>query len=146
MRTLRLSRPAPLRHAQRGLTLLEIMIVIAILGLLMVVIVPRVMGSKDSADASTTYMQVKNWKKDIDMWALTTKSDKACSEISLTEVAKYNSKGESSAAEQKDAWNKPVQIMCGDAGVRGVYSFGPNKVDDKGEGDDIASWKDLKTP
>lgn len=141
MRTLRQSK---LRHTQRGLTLLEIMIVIAILGLLMVVIVPRVMGSKDAADVNTTYIQVSKWKSDISTWSLASRSDKACSEISFAEVSKFNTKEEAKASDSKDAWGKQLQIACTDAGFRGVYSFGPNKVDDKGDGDDIASWKDPK--
>lgn len=132
------------RHAQRGLTLLEIMIVIAILGLLMVVIVPRVMGSKDAADINTTHIQVTKWKSDIATWAIASRSDKACSEISLAEVAKFNTKEEPKASDLKDAWGKTIQIMCSESGVRGVYSFGPNKTDDKGDGDDVASWKDPK--
>lgn len=144
MRTLRRSSSVQLRHAQRGLTLLEIMIVIAILGLLMVVIVPRVMGSKDSADINTTSIQVNKWKQDIDNWALSTRPDKACSEYSLAEVGKWATKEEVKASSLKDAWSKTIVVMCTEAGFRGVYSFGPNKVDDKGEGDDIASWRDPK--
>ncbi len=45
-----------------------------------------------------------------------------------------------------DAWRKPLRIDHGDSerfsGSRfGVWSTGPNGVDESGDGDDIASWK-----
>jgi hypothetical protein len=38
-----------------------------------------------------------------------------------------------------DPWGDPYQMLI-DPTVR-VYSFGPNHIDEHGEGDDIASWK-----
>ena len=49
-----------LRSGQRGMTLLEIMIVIAILGMLASVIVVAVMNNLDRAKESTTKIQIKN--------------------------------------------------------------------------------------
>jgi general secretion pathway protein G len=130
------------RNAQLGLTLLEIMIVIAILGLLVVIVVPRLMGSKEASDVNLAKIQVDKWKGNLDMWSLATKSDKGCSEIDLVnDVGRFSSK-ETTAEEFKDPWNQQIQIMCEDgSNVKGLYSYGPNKKDDKGEGDDIASWK-----
>ncbi|MCA9546094.1 MAG: type II secretion system major pseudopilin GspG [Myxococcales bacterium] len=51
---------AQARRGQRGMTLLEIMIVIAILGLLASVIVVAVMNQFDNAKVNTTRIQVKS--------------------------------------------------------------------------------------
>ncbi len=132
------------RHLQRGLTLLEIMIVIAILGLLIVIVVPRLMGSKEASDINLAKIQVDKWKGNLDMWALATKTEKGCNEINLlNDIGKFSSK-ETTAEDFKDPWNQQLQIFCEDAGVKGLYSFGPNKKDDKGDVDDIASWKKPK--
>jgi len=142
MRTQILSRsPFARRKAQRGLTLLEIMIVIAILGLLVVIVVPRLMGAKEGADVNLAKMQVDKWKGNYDMWVLSTKSDKACSEVRLVDdVGRFSSR-ETTAEEFNDPWNHPIVILCEDSGVKGLYSFGKNGKDEKGEADDIASWK-----
>jgi general secretion pathway protein G len=143
MRTPRLkSRIA--RKAQRGLTLLEIMIVIAILGLLVVIVVPRLMGAKEGSDVNLAKVQVDKWNNNYKMWSLATKSDKACSEIKLfDDIGKFSDK-ETTADDFKDPWNHNLVIMCDEAGVKGIYSFGKDGKDEKGDGDDVASWKKPK--
>jgi general secretion pathway protein G len=129
------------RNAQAGLTLLEIMIVIAILGLLVVIVVPRLMGAKEGSDVNLAKVQVDKWKTNLDMWALATKSDKACGDIRLVDdVGKFSSK-ETTVEEFNDPWNHQIVLLCDEAGVKGIYSYGKNGKDEKGEGDDIASWK-----
>lgn len=131
------------RKAQRGLTLLEIMIVIAILGLLVVIVVPRLMGAKAGADVNLAKVQVDKWKNNYDMWALATKSDKECASISLIDdIGKFSGGKETIAPEEfNDPWNHKIVIMCDEGGVKGIYSFGENGKDEKGDGDDVASWK-----
>jgi hypothetical protein len=38
-----------------------------------------------------------------------------------------------------DPWGDPYQMLIGPTAR--AYSFGPNRIDEHGEGDDIASWK-----
>src|SRR5512134_1910565 len=72
-----------LRSAHRGLTLLEIMIVIAILGVLMALILPRVFGAKEKADADMVKLTVDRWAfKDGPQWQVMT--GKTCPESLLT--------------------------------------------------------------
>jgi len=47
--------------------------------------------------------------------------------------------GMNAAGEFIDPWGTPYRIST-ESGVR-VYSCGPNRADEKGGGDDIASWK-----
>jgi len=132
------------RKAQRGLTLLEIMIVIAILGLLVVIVVPRVMGAFGKSKTDLAKIQVDKWKGQWQTWSIATKSDKTCSEIKLLEdVGKFSDK-ETTADDLMDPWSHQIGIMCDDSGVKGIYSWGENGKDEKGEGDDIASWKKPK--
>ncbi len=133
------------RKAQAGLTLLEIMIVIAILGLLVVIVVPRVMGSLASSKVDLMKVKVdKITKEEYPRWA-STNNDKQCPDT-LLEVGLvfYNY---STAEEYVDAWGKPFKFLCGDtapAGVKGlaVYSMGEDGKD--GTADDIKSWERVK--
>lgn len=131
------------RHAQRGLTLLEIMIVIAILGILAAVIAPRVVGALSSGKESSTKLMVDKIATDyFNRWQL--KSNEACPK-DLLEVFRAVGEPESSLT---DPWDTPYKFVCGsDAGLPsgqtfGVISFGEDKKE--GTADDIKSWEKLK--
>jgi len=130
------------RVPQRGLTMLEIMIVIAILGLVMgLVIVPKVMGMFGKSQGDIAKLAVTKYAAEAyPQWALKN-TDKPCPE-SLLEVAQHMGKTE---ADTKDPWGSPYKMFCGagqlPAGVTdgiAVMSFGPDKAE--GTGDDIRSW------
>ena len=75
--------------ARRGLTLVEIMVVIAILGLLMGVIAFNVMASADEADVEAARLQIGQIEKNLQLYAL--KNDKKYPSTSdgLEAAAKY---------------------------------------------------------
>lgn len=127
---------------QRGLTLLEIMIVIAILGLLIAIVVPRVMGALSSSKVDLTHAAVvKIATEDYPRWAVAN-GDKGCPD-SLLEVAKFVEKTQDDIT---DPWGRPYEFYCGSnlpAGAAhfAVYSLGENKEDPS---DDIKSWEKVK--
>jgi prepilin-type N-terminal cleavage/methylation domain-containing protein len=133
-----------IRNGQRGMTLLEIMIVLAILALVMGLIVgPRVMAMFGDSKVKLTDIKVKKFANEaFPQWSMANPS-KACP-ANLTELTKYmNDQGTDAT---NDAWGKPLKMYCGQAmppGVSGfaVSSFGENGTDDNGGGDDLASWK-----
>jgi len=143
MRIPRLFRRRAARQGQRGLTLLEIMIVIAILGLLVVVVVPRVMDAFGKSHTDIAKLQVDEWKGYYNRW-LTSGPEKSCTEVNLyDDVGKYVDKN-MNAEELKDTWGHPIALLCDDSGFKGIYSFGENGTDEKGAGDDVNSWEKPK--
>jgi len=139
---------ATVRKAQRGLTLLEIMIVIAILGLLVVIVAPKVMGAFGKSKVDIAQIKVKDWKSQYERWevARNQSHDKACTDVKLFEdVGKFADK-DMTAEELEDPWGKPIQIFCDESGFKGIYSFGENNKDEKGAGDDVTSWSKPKQP
>ena len=56
--------------AQRGFTLLEVMIVIAILGMIAGLVVPNLMGQTDDAKIQSTAIEIRNLESTLDMYKL----------------------------------------------------------------------------
>jgi general secretion pathway protein G len=141
----RVTRRTTRRNTQAGLTLLEIMIVIAILGLLVVIVVPRVMGALGSSKVDLTKIQVdKIVKEYYPRWA-SQNTEKPCPD-NLLEIGRSIDKT-FTEDEFKDAWGKPLKFLCGDtlpAGASGlaVYSMGEDGKDNTP--DDIRSWEKVK--
>jgi general secretion pathway protein G len=61
-----------MRRGQRGMTLLEIMIVIAILGMLASAVVYGVMGSFDRAKINTTKLKIKGLEGEMNKYKVST--------------------------------------------------------------------------
>lgn len=135
-------RRARARNAQRGLTLLEIMIVIAILGLVMgLVVVPKVMGMFGESTEKIAKLAVDKFAfESYPQWSLAN-SDKGGCPPDLLTVAQHVGKSE---ADTKDPWGTSYKLLCGPnlpAGVKtgiAVMSFGPDMQE--GTPDDVKSW------
>lgn len=134
-----------LSAAQRGLTLLEIMIVIAILGLVMgLVVVPKVMGMFSDSKEKIAKLAVDQFAfKDGPQWAVS--SGKECPDNLLT-IAQHIGKGEQDIV---DPWDSQYKLFCGKGNMPpgvtsgfAVLSFGPDKKE--GTEDDIKSWERKK--
>jgi general secretion pathway protein G len=128
------------RAAHRGMTMLEIMIVIAILGLVMgLVVVPKVMEKFDDSKLKIAKLAVDKFAFEAyPQWALATK--KQCPN-NLVELAQHMGKSE---ADTKDPWDQPYKMLCGQtlpqgvSGGIGIVSMGPDQKE--GTEDDIKSW------
>ena len=127
--------PAPTRSAERGFTLVEIMVVIVILGLLATLVVPNIMGASDEAKVgkaksdvkmiadAVRYYYAKNSRLPDALEDLATKDDKGNSEILELPV---------------DPWNTPYELVQGDTPRQfEVVSCGPDTS--LGTDDDISS-------
>src|SRR5215470_3501547 len=121
--------------APRGVTLIEIMIVLAIIGLIMGVLVgPKVMNAFKEARIKTAYMTLKEYEGAYTRWVADNEGD--CPE-KLDDLLKYTNK-----KDLKDPWGSAFVMKCG-ADVPtdthfGVISLGPDKKE--GSEDDIHSW------
>lgn len=129
-----------LNQANRGMTLLEIMIVLAILALVMGLVVgPRVMKMFFKSKEDIAGLAVKDYAYDAyTQWA-GAHLQKSCPD-KLEDLNEYmNSK------DTKDPWGNNYVMFCGSslpAGVKNglaVKSFGPDGKD--GTEDDIKSWE-----
>ena len=128
------------RRSQRGMTLLEIMIVLAILALVMGLLVgPRVMKLfSESKEEVAKLAETDMVNTAFPAWS-TRHSDKGCPD-KLEDLSDYMNK-----KDTKDPWGTPFKMLCAEqlppsvkSGIA-VMSFGPDKAE--GTPDDIKSWE-----
>ena len=127
------------RVAQRGMTLLEIMIVLAILALVMGLVVgPRVMKMFGESKVDIAKMTVNKYANEAYPSWSTSHTDKACPGA-LTELNEYmNNK------DIKGPWGNDYKMFCGQnlpAGAKGGLAVMSAGEDGKeGTEDDVKSW------
>jgi prepilin-type N-terminal cleavage/methylation domain-containing protein len=126
-------------ESQRGMTLLEIMIVLAIIALVMGFLVgPRVLESFKEAKEETTHAVLKQFAYEAYPRWDAANSDKSCP-AQLSDLLKYMNK-----KDTQDPWGSELVMFCGDnqpQGLKdsfGVLSLGPDKK--QNSQDDIKSW------
>jgi len=140
MKRLRERLAKRLGRAQRGMTLLEIMIVLAILALVMGLVVgPRVMRLFGKSKVSIAWITANKLANEaFGDWAQAHPS-KSCPD-SIDELAKNMN-----SEDTKDPWDHPYKMFCGQnmpPGAKGgvaILSFGADGKE--GTADDIKSWE-----
>lgn len=130
------------RAAQRGMTLLEIMIVLAILALVMGLVVgPRVMKMFGESKGEITKAKVKKYAFEAySSWGAA-HSDKQCPD-KLGDLNEYMN--DQSKDATKDAWGRELKFFCGPTLPPGVKGFGVMSAGEDGQentADDIKSWE-----
>ena len=123
---------------QRGMTLLEIMIVLAILALVMGLLVgPRVMklfGESKNDIAKLTVQKFVN--EAYPMWSRN--ASDPCPK-GLEDLSPYMDK-----KDTKDPWGNPYKMFCGQnlpAGAKGIAVSSAGEDGKDGTPDDIKSWE-----
>ena len=145
------------RQSEAGFTLVEVLIVLAILAMLAGMILPRVLGSKKTADVNAVKAQIGGFQGALEQYALhmndfpTTEQGLAA----LLEAPESGDEGEGGSASNwngpylskneipVDPWGNDYQYEYPATHSTGkdpeIWSFGPDGVDDTE--DDITSWK-----
>jgi general secretion pathway protein G len=142
--------PAQRNHREAGFTLIEIMVVIAIIGILATLIVPNIMGRPDEArvtaakhDVGTINQALKLYRLDIGRYPTSEQGLKALVERPTSEPIPQNWKtGGYLSSVPKDPWGNPYHFS--NPGTRGeidVISYGADgKPGGTGTDADIGNW------
>jgi general secretion pathway protein G len=140
----------PLRKG-RGFTLIEVLVVIAILGILAALIVPKIMGRPDEArrvaarqDVATIMQALKLYRLDNGRYPTADQGLKALVEKPTSEPVPNNWKpGGYLERLPNDPWDNPYQYL--NPGVHGeidVFSYGADgKPGGEANDADIGSWQ-----
>jgi prepilin-type N-terminal cleavage/methylation domain-containing protein len=132
-------RVTRLSRAERGMTLLEMMIVLAIIALVMGLVVgPRVIDYFRRARIETTQMKLEMYANQaFTAWSMA--HPQAMCPERLADLADY-----ANGRDANDAWGNPIKMMCGASLPPGAHhialvSTGPDGKE--GTDDDLRSWQ-----
>lgn len=140
-------RASPRLRSRRGMTLVEIMVVIAIIGILMAVVGGQVIGALDDANVDTTKIQMRQIEQGLQLYAAKNKGKYPSTSDGLAAAAKHFKNGE----VPLDAWDHEFQYFSpGNNGDHDYELISLGKDGQEGGEDadaDIHSWElDAKAP
>lgn len=118
---------------QRGMTLIEIMVVVLIMGLIMGTVGYAVFKYLRRAEVKTTKMKVQRVLDAVQEYMADPDSG---TEGQCPQDLKVLAPDRVKHKMLKDAWNRPLKVQCQGEKIC-VYSSGRNKRDENGGGDDI---------
>ncbi len=143
----RINRHRYARH-QPGFTLMELLVVLAILGLLMSLVGPRVLNQLGGAKTKTAALQIKDLEQALEMYKLDVGRFPSTSEGLSALVEKPSSATGWNGPYLKsevplDPWNREYNYkQPGDHGEFDIFSYGQNGSEGgEGEDADVGNWK-----
>ena len=137
------------RRAQRGFTLLELLVVLVILGLLAAVAGPQVMKHVGGAKSSTAKLQIEEFGAALDMFKLevgrypnTQEGLQALSEAP-SGATNWNGPYLKKKTVPKDPWGNDYHFESpGQHGAFDIFSYGAdNREGGEGEDKDVVNWQ-----
>lgn len=135
------------RKTNKGFTLLEVMIVLAILGMIIGMVSSNLIGESDNAKIQSTAIEIKNLESVMDMYKLKagyypTTEQGLEALVSMPEIEPVpRNYPEDGFIKQlpEDKWGNPyILVSPGEMGKYDLYSMGPDGVE--GTEDDIGNW------
>ena len=135
--------------AQRGFTLLEVMVVIVILGIIASMVVPNLMGNQEQAARQKVVVDIQQLESALDMYRLrnsfypTTEQglESLVTAPSSQPVPRVFPEGGFIRRLPKDPWGEDyIMVSPGQMGQLDLFSKGPDRT--AGNDDDIGNWAD----
>jgi general secretion pathway protein G len=136
------------RRAERGFTLVEILVVITIIGLIMALVGPRVINYLGEAKVKAAKIQIESFSSALDLYYLDAGRYPSSSE-GLAALAQrpggstaWNGPYLKGGAVPNDPWGKPyVYRSPGEHGAYDIVSYGSDGQEGgTGTASDIVSW------
>lgn len=122
-----------------GFTLIEILIVVAIIGLLVSIVAPNLLGRFESSKGEIAKAQVETLASSVQSFYLDVgRCPTSLNELVSSSDKKWKGPYLSKKTVPLDQWGREYQYKCpGEHGVFDLYSLGPNgKLDEQA----ITNW------
>lgn len=134
------------QRSRRGFTLLEILIVLAIIGVIAAMAVPRLLGQQRAANIKTTKAAIDALEQAANLYAV----GNAGSPPENVQLLMQKGPDGTDALLDKiptDAWGTPLNYEYPNTKANvsrpAIWSSGENRQNENGGGDDINNWQDL---
>jgi general secretion pathway protein G len=136
------------RSGQRGFTLMELLVVLAILGLLMSLVGPQVLNQLGGAKTKTALIQIRDLEQALEMYKLDVGRYPTTAQGLAALVEKPDSAGGWNGPYLKgdvpqDPWKQDYHYKYpGDRGELDIFSYGQNgSPGGEGEDADVGNWQ-----
>jgi general secretion pathway protein G len=141
------------KSKRRGFTLIEVLLVVAILGVIAAAVVPSLIGKQKQAMIDQSRNNLRGLEQTMKLYALDHDGEYLQggqeSLAQLTGPSEYRGKKLNAYLEDvpKDAWGEPLLYEYPSTkGTKGekpaIWSSGPNRQNEDGAGDDINNWSE----
>lgn len=135
------------RSRRLAFTLIEVLLVLAILGVIAAMVVPNLLGTQQSAYVKTTRQSIASLESAAEQYAITHDGEWPQTMQQLIEPETIGTQTTPALLDKipTDAWGTPLQYEYSPGQPRPIItSFGPNKQ--QGGGDDIVNTDDVNNP
>jgi len=141
------------KQKRSGFTLLELLIVLAILGVLAAMVVPQLLGRRQTANIQATEASIHNLEQAVKFYAadhdgLFPEGDQSVYDILMnSEEVKGRTIPPYLEKMPKDAWGEPLYYEYPSSKTSSetkpaIWSSGPNRQDEQGSGDDVSNFEE----
>jgi len=136
------------RRGEDGFTLLEMLVVLAIMGLLAAIVAPQVLKYLGSSRSQTAKVQIQNISSALELFKLdvgrypTPEESLGALVTAPANAPGWNGPYLKSAAALEDPWRQPYRMRApGEHGEVDVFSLGSDKAEGGvGEARDVGNW------
>jgi general secretion pathway protein G len=148
--------PVSNRRRRRGFTLVEVLLVLAILGVIAAMVVPNLIGTQTVANRKATVSSISGFENALKLYAVANGGSfpEGTGEavIGLLTNPGQDAAGKPIAPylekQPKDAWGQVLNYEYPNSKVPNatkpaIWSSGENKQNEDGAGDDINNWSEV---
>jgi general secretion pathway protein G len=135
---------------RRGFTLLEVLLVLAILGVIAAMVVPNLLGSQRDAMVKATRNNIHGLESALDLFGKDHDGEYPASLSELIEPMDRRGNPMTPYLDKipADSWGQPLMYEYPNKRAQraikpAIWSSGPNKQNEEGAGDDINNWSDV---
>ncbi|CAM4287942.1 type II secretion system major pseudopilin GspG [Pseudoalteromonas byunsanensis] len=132
---------------QAGFSLLEVMVVLVIIGMIMSIVAPNIMGQQEEAALDKAKLDIQQLEDAMNMYKLKNKAfptteqglEALVTQTTIDPVPKRFPDGGFISKLPEDPWGNPYQLVSpGEMGKVDIFSMGPDG--EVGTDDDIGNW------